>query len=74
MTSQPSEISSSCVTTERLTQMMERTGEVAQRWAEFRRESVKRVTKFSTPTKKVHKLLTVLTFVFYFINLTTFFK
>jgi hypothetical protein len=31
-----SEISNSCVTMERLTQMMERRGEMSQRWADFR--------------------------------------
>lgn len=38
MTSHPSEISSSCVTMEHLTQMMERRGEMAPRWTEFRGE------------------------------------
>lgn len=31
----------------RLTRMMERTGEVAQRWAEFRRKDVKREVQYS---------------------------
>lgn len=60
MTSQPSEMSCSCLIMETLTQIMERRGEVTQRWTEFRRERlyiqgqrVKGVRRFSTPTKKV---------------------
>lgn len=65
MTSQPLEISSGCVTVERLTQMMERRGEVAQRWVEFRREALKRVRVFCR-IKKVYKFLTVSMLVFLF--------
>ena len=35
------------MTMKRLTRMMERTGEAAQRWAEFRREDVKREVQYS---------------------------